>query len=105
MFQKKFGRLPRIFNPKIMHMSALLPSLNLPPVPESVDWTKGIADWGMMMNDQLGCCTCAGIFHARQVWTANTLTEQTESDDCVLKLYEEACGYQPGNSSTDNGGI
>lgn len=101
----KLGRLPRIFNPKVMHMSAILGAKSVPTPPDSVDWTKGITEWGIMNNDTLGCCTCAGVFHARQVWTANALTEKTETDDSVLKLYEEACGYVPGNASTDQGGI
>jgi len=101
----KLGRLPRLFNPKIMHMSALMCAKNIPTPPDSVDWTKGITDWGMMNNDTLGCCTCAAVGHARQVWSVNVLTEQTIPDDCVLKLYEAACGYKPGDPSTDQGGI
>jgi len=31
------------------------------------DWTKGITEWGMMMNDTLGDCTIAGVGHAVQV--------------------------------------
>ena len=101
----KLGRNPRRFNPRIPHMSSMLGAVDLPPVPDSVDWTKGITNFGMMLNDQLGCCTCAAVFHARQIWTANTLTEQTESDNMVLELYEQACNYQPGNPSTDEGGV
>jgi hypothetical protein len=101
----KKGRLPRIFNPKIMHMSAIFGARTIPVPPVSVDWTKGITDFGMMLNDSLGDCTCAGIFHARQIWSANVLTEKTENDDCVLKLYEEATGYRPGDASTDCGGV
>ena len=101
----KLGRLPRIFNPKIMHMSAIFGAKNIPTPPDSIDWTKGITEWGMMNNDVLGCCTCAAVGHARQVWTANVLTEQTIPDDCVIKLYEAACGYNPSDPSTDNGGI
>ena len=102
---RKLGRNPRTFNPKIPHMSSLMPTLKLPELPASVDWSKGISNWGMMKNDLLGCCTCAGVYHMHQIQTLNTLTEQTESDNCVLDLYEKACGYQPGNPNTDNGGI
>jgi hypothetical protein len=35
----------------------------------------------------------------------NTITEQTETDAAVLKLYEEACGYRPGDPNSDNGGV
>ena len=103
--QYKLGKLPRTFNPKIPHMSALLSAYTLPPLPASVDWTKGITDFGMMLNDQLGCCTIAAYYHALQIWSTNTITEQTESDNCVLQLYEQADGYNPNNPSTDQGGV
>ena len=101
----KYGRQDRTFNPKIMHMSALMCGTSTRSVPNNVDWTKGITNFGMMLNDQLGCCTCAAMYHARQIWTANVLTEQTEPDNMVLKLYEESCGYIQGDPSTDRGGI
>jgi len=101
----KLGRKSRGYDSKIMHMSALMMKKQLPAPPENVDWTKGMKEFGVMKNDQLGCCTISGTYHARQIWTANVLTEKTETDDCVLKLYEEACGYKPGDSSTDNGGV
>ena len=41
----------------------------LPPAPEAVDWTDGIATWGMMLNDRLGDCTIAGVAHAIQIAT------------------------------------
>ena len=101
----KLGRLPRLFNPKIMHMSALMCSKNIPNPPDSVDWTKGITEWGMHMNDQLGDCTCAGIYNAVEVWSVNVLVEKKEPDSCVLSLYSAACGYVPGDDATDQGGI
>jgi hypothetical protein len=102
----KFGRKARTYNPEIPHMSAMASRItSLPPVPDSVDYTKGITQFGMMMNDKLGDCTCAGVYHARQIWTANTTNERTESDPTVFTLYEDACGYQPGNPSTDKGGV
>src|SRR5690242_11483506 len=92
----KFGRLPRIFDPRVQHMSKLTAITGvLPKAPARVDWTKGIKNWGMMKNDVLGDCTCAGIGHAYQVWTANTAKEVTIPDADILKLYEKACGYNP----------
>jgi len=101
----KFGRLARKFESKIPHMSAILGSKKSSLVPQSIDWTKGIQEFGMMINDKLGCCTCAAVYHARQIWTLNSSSELTENDNCVEKLYEEACGYNPADPSTDNGGV
>ena len=76
----------------------------LPAPPESVDWSKGITNWGMMLNDQLGCCTIAGVGHAVQAWTANTGTEFTAPDDVVQTYYEKWDGYDPSNPASDQGG-
>jgi len=77
----------------------------LPTAPVAVDWTKGITNWGMMLNDTLGDCTIAGVAHAVQVWSANTSGEATVPDAIVEKYYEKWDGYKPSDPSTaDIGG-
>lgn len=98
----RMGRLPRAHNPNVMKLSALG---SIPMAPVEANWTKGIKSWGMMINDQLGDCTCAAVGHALQVWTVNTSKEVTIPDADVLKLYEVACGYNPNDPSTDCGGV
>jgi hypothetical protein len=78
--------------------------VHLPPPPQKVDFTHGITSFGMMLNDELGDCTIAGVGHLLQMWTANTSQEVTVSDDVIVKYYSEWDGYIPGNPSTDNGG-
>ncbi len=97
----KFGRKPRHYDPRIQKLKHI--GL-MPTAPASVDWTKGQTSFGMMLNDQLGDCTCAAIYHARQIWTSNAGVESTEGDTDVLSLYENACGYDPSNPNTDQGG-
>lgn len=87
----------------LMLADYLTPSL--PPPPPSVDWTKGITGWGMMLNDQLGDCTIAGVAHAIQVWSANTASTITVPDSVVESYYQNWDGYVPGNASTDHGGV
>jgi hypothetical protein len=99
----KFGRKPRHFDPRIQKLKALFTKLPTPPA--SVDWTKGLTQFGMMLNDQLGDCTCAAVYHAKQIWSVNTGVENTQPDSEVLALYEKACGYVPGNEDTDQGGV
>ena len=95
----KLGRTARAFDPRIPHMSALLPGRKLVPLPATLDYTKGMPkDLGMMLNDTLGDCTCAAVYHAIQVWTFNASkgkSMETEPDDEVRNLYELACGYNP----------
>ena len=58
----------------------------------------------MYLNNALGDCTCAGIGHSVQAWTAYTHGLVTLPDSAVLSLYE-AFGYTPGQPSTDNGAV
>lgn len=99
----KFGRKPRHFDPRVQKLKAICKAV--PEAPASVDWTKGITSFGFMLNDQLGDCTCAAVGHALQIWTANASSEETIPDADVLKLYEGACGYNPNDPSTDQGGV
>ena len=102
------GRLPRAHDPRIPHLSALLAGKKLPPPPAQVDYTKGMPkNLGMMLNDTLGDCTCAAVYHAIQVWTFNASKGKaidTEPDSDVEKLYELACGYKPAQGGEGPGG-
>jgi hypothetical protein len=78
----------------------------LPAAPARVDYTHGIEDWGMMLNDRLGCCTIAAVGHAVQTWTANALgRELTVPDSAIRECYEKWDGYNPADPSTDQGGV
>lgn len=77
----------------------------LPTPPPSVDWSKGFTDFGMMLNDKLGCCTISGAGHAIQVWTANNGPMTTVPDSAILSAYEQWDGYNPSDPSTDQGGV
>jgi hypothetical protein len=97
MSKFKLGRLQRTYDPRIPHMSALTAGQTLKPPPASVDYTKKLPkNLGMMLNDKLGDCTCAAVYHAIQVWTGNAGAKPlTEPDADVEKLYILACGYNP----------
>jgi len=104
----RLGRTPRGRDPRIPHMSALLAGVQLPPPPASCDYTQNMpSDLGMMLNDTLGDCTCAAVYHAIQVWTYNSTDNHdmdTEPDTDVELLYEKACGYKPSQGGEGPGG-
>lgn len=79
--------------------------VTLPTPPDTFDGSSGILDWGMMDNDRLGDCTCAACGHMIQAWTAMGGTEITVPDSAILTEYMQACGYNPADPSTDQGGI
>ena len=99
------GRKPRAFDTRIPHLSSLMSTQSPQILPATVDWSHKVKDFGMMLNDRLGDCTCAAYYHARQIWSVNASKEITEGDNDVLALYENACGYDPKKPSTDQGGI
>jgi len=78
----------------------------MPPAPETRDWTAKVT-WpaGAMANDALGDCTAAGIGHRIQAWTANASTEVTVSDADVIAFYSGSTGYNPADPSSDQGGV
>jgi len=105
----KFGRKPRRYDPRVPHLSSLLAGRRrlLAPPPPSVDYISPLAcsSFGMMGNDRLGDCTCAALGHARQIWTGNANPPmQTVSDASVIALYQGACGYNPSDPNSDQGG-
>lgn len=77
----------------------------LPAAPVSVDWTKGLTNWGMLLNNQLGDCTIAGAMHATMVWCAAQGLPETLTDALALSYYGKWCGYNPANPASDQGGI
>jgi hypothetical protein len=103
----RLGRKALKIDSRTLKMAKYL-AAGLPPAPPSVDWTKSIAVWGMMLNDQLGCCTIAGLGHAIQTWVSNSSAPNADlnvTDAEILKGYEEFDNYNPQDPSTDRGGI
>lgn len=102
--QFRLGRQRRRPISHIPHLSAMRVTMKTQPAVTEVDYHKALRQpLGAMLNDQLGDCTCAGIYHGMQTWTANAGPRQlTEPDSCVQQLYE-TCGYVPGNPATDQG--
>ncbi|MBV8815298.1 MAG: hypothetical protein JO271_12480 [Verrucomicrobia bacterium] len=106
----KFGRLPRAFDPKVPHLSALIAGKSQSPPPRFRHWGHHMpANLGVMLNNRLQNCTCAAFYHALQVWSFNTGERSaakmlTPSDAEVEKLYQLACGYDPNQPGEGPGG-
>jgi hypothetical protein len=100
----KLGRKAVVTDSRTLRIDRYITDKLAPP-PAARDWSRGIKNWGELLNDQLGNCTCAAIGHAVQVWTANASKEADITDAEVLAIYEKWCGYVPGNPATDQGGV
>lgn len=82
----KLGRLPSVPDPRTLKAENYFAD-DLQP-PEEVNngkWTK--PPWRMFRNDEFGCCTCASLGHAIQVWTGGGGKEVEVSDQAVLDAY------------------
>ena len=103
----KLGRQKRDHDPRFPHMSALMAGRRPSVMPTPVNWSQLMPpDLGMMLNDQLGDCTCAAVYHLIQLWSFVVTGKMlTEPDAMVEKAYELIDGYVPGDPSTDQGGI
>lgn len=104
---RKLGRLPA--HPEDTHprlkLKAFLRSGYKGQVPDVVDYSTHVETWPMYLNDQLGCCTAADYAHGIQLWTAyGQGSPVTVTDQDVLTFYEQSCGYNPDDPSTDQGG-
>ena len=75
------------------------------PTPALAGYSQKLSNIGMLRNDELGDCTCAGAAHMVQVWLQLNGTPYIPLDDQVLSLYEAVGGWVPGNPSTDNGAV
>ena len=94
---------PESTHPRVK-LASHLTMAALPPTPAVVDYAARVKSWPMYLNDRLGDCTCAGIGHSVQAWTAYAKGLVTLPDSAILNLYERM-GYVPGNPATDNGAV
>lgn len=101
----KLGKKAAVHDPRTLRLANYLDLSLLPVLPASIDWSDGISNWGMMLNDSLGDCTCAAAGHLMMLWSANDGKMFTPADADILAAYEAVGGYKPSDASTDNGAI
>jgi hypothetical protein len=100
----KLGKAPAVRDRRTLALADYA-TPGLKPAPNTCMLFAVVKDFGMMLNDRYGCCTIAGICHIIQQWTAENGNEVIIPDADVLTLYEKACGYNPADLSTDQGGV
>lgn len=76
-FPMRLGKRPRRRDERTLKLARYLTGA-LPPAPAAVDYTQGVTDWGVMLNDRLGCCTIAAVGHAVQTWKLNAGAAKAE---------------------------
>jgi len=102
----KLGKRDPRIDHRTLQMATYMKAEALPQPPGYVTWNAAVgAYWGMMLNDELGDCTCAAVGHTIMAMTAQHGSPAVPSDADVLAAYEACGGYKPGDPATDNGAV
>lgn len=101
---RRLGKNEPKHDPRTLRLATYLTAK--PKAPATCDYLSAEGpQFGMMLNDTLGDCTCAAKGHGEQVWSKHgSGTEVTVSDQDVLAAYERL-GYNPSDPSTDQGAV
>lgn len=100
----KLGRQPFIEDHRDLKLSTYLDTTVLPPPPASFGHQGLITNWGMLGNDSVGDCTCAGADHGIMLWTAEGSGSPAPFTTAnTIADYSAITGYNPSNPSSDQG--
>jgi hypothetical protein len=97
---KQFGKKAAVVDPRVPKFSMVQKRL-VAPAP-SANWFAAVGEWGVLANNNYGCCVQAMCFHALLQFSTYAEAPITPLDSDVLKLYEQQ-GYVPSDPTTDNG--
>lgn len=117
MSQLLMGRLPAQPELVKMEFKDYASTQLLPDPPQDFGHEKLIPNWGMLGNDQAGCCYVSAAMHNIMLWNAEAGNTIAFSPNTALKYYSEltaaqnnGVGYDPlqtdpvtGDNPTDTG--
>lgn len=75
----------------------------LPPLPDEINWSSGITDWGIDGNDDAGDCVEANAAHVDLLCSTAAGSPVSITADQVIAAYTAATGYNPTTGANDNG--
>ena len=93
---RKLGKLPPKFDARTLRLATYIEKRKLPKVPKvhnlSRKTLKAFPDLGMMRNDELGCCTIAGLAHAEQTWSVYGKAPRRPTDEQIEEALNVVAG-------------
>ncbi len=102
----KLGKKIPVHNDRALRFGDYLLDDALPTIPSNWHWGANVPRWLIYENQNLGCCTISAAAHMEDVWNFNESgTESLLTNNQIISAYSGACGYVPGDPSTDQGGI
>lgn len=103
---RKLGKLPPLHDARTLQFEKyIVAPPKLPPMPPAETWAEKVANWGVMLNDQIGDCTCAAAGHMICCWTCNVGHPYYPADSDILQAYEDIAGYDPATGLNDHGAV
>lgn len=103
----KLGLNPSPPDDRDLHLEHYFKLAKLPAAPATCNWATAVKQpWGMLLNDQIGCCAVAAPAHMELAYTCNdddSAGPYCPTDDDVLRAYRAVSGYTPGKPETDVG--
>ena len=104
MLRYKTGKKPARRDAVKLKFASYFKSSALPPVPKVFGRPWLIRNFGMLGNDQYGCCVWAGFAHETMLLRADAdTTVPMFTTNCVLRDYAACTGFNPNDPSTDQG--
>jgi hypothetical protein len=99
----KLGKKPAREGAVKLRLAKYIDTAALPKPPASFGHERLVTQWGMAMNDQLGCCVVSGAVHEVMLWNREAGRTVRFDDAAVVKNYSAIGGYVPGQPDTDQG--
>jgi hypothetical protein len=103
----KLGKKPPRFDERTLKLSKYLNLALLPQQPIPYGWDGGIAEWLMLKNDTVGCCTISAAGHIEMGLTFDSKSFNggmfTPNDNQIIASYSAVTKYTPGYPNSDTG--
>lgn len=100
----KLGKRPARAGAVKLKLKDYVDLSRLPTPPEEFGHEALVtSEWGMLGNDEVGCCVFSGGDHETILWNAEAGRPIRFVKDNTLSDYSAVTGYNPSDPSTDNG--
>jgi len=101
----KLGKKPFIGDKRDLVFKNYTIATVLPTRPKIFGHYNLISNWGVLGNDSVGDCTCAGADHETMLWTLEGGKPAAFTSQNTISDYSAITGYTPSDPNTDQGAL
>jgi hypothetical protein len=99
----KLGKLPARPDAVKLKLANYIDTSVLPKPPAEFGHERLVTQWGMLGNDNAGCCVWSGAGHEVMLWNREAGKTVNITTTSTLRNYSLVTGYDPNDPSTDQG--